>query len=65
MDRSECPIVEVNPRRLGAVPIVKGTRVQADAIVENYESVLRSRKFPRISNPGKHNPRIAGLRQEP
>lgn len=38
MDWSECPIVEVNPRRLGGVPIVKGTRVQADAIVENYES---------------------------
>ena len=38
MDWSECPIVEGNPRRLGGVPIVKGTRVQADAIVENYES---------------------------
>jgi uncharacterized protein (DUF433 family) len=38
MDWSDCPIVEVNPRTLSGVPIVRGTRVQADAIVENYES---------------------------
>ncbi len=28
---------ETNPRKLSGVPILKGTRVQADAIVENYE----------------------------
>jgi len=38
MDWSGCEIVEINPRKVSGAPIVKGTRVQADAIVENYES---------------------------
>jgi uncharacterized protein (DUF433 family) len=37
MDWSECALVEVVPGKVSGVPIVKGTRVQADAIVENYE----------------------------
>jgi uncharacterized protein (DUF433 family) len=37
VDWSDCPIVEVNPRKVSGVPILKGTRVQADSIVENYE----------------------------
>ncbi len=37
MDWSECSMVEVNPRKVSGVPVLKGTRVQADAIVENYE----------------------------
>jgi uncharacterized protein (DUF433 family) len=37
MDWSNCPIVETNPLKVSGVPILKGTRVQADAIVENYE----------------------------
>jgi uncharacterized protein (DUF433 family) len=37
MDWSDCPIVEVNPRKVSGAPILKGTRVQADAIVENFE----------------------------
>ena len=37
MDWTGCDMVEVNPRKVSGVPIVKGTRVQADAIVENYE----------------------------
>jgi len=36
-DWSNCPIVEVNPLKVSGVPILKGTRVQADSIVENYE----------------------------
>ena len=36
-DWSDCPIVEVNPRKVSGAPILKGTRVQADSIVENYE----------------------------
>jgi uncharacterized protein (DUF433 family) len=31
------PLVETNPRKVSGAPILKGTRVQADAIVENYE----------------------------
>jgi uncharacterized protein (DUF433 family) len=37
MDWSDCPLVEVDPYKLGGVPILKGTRMQADSIVENYE----------------------------
>jgi len=38
MDWTGCSLVEIDPRKLNGVPILKGTRVQADAIVENYES---------------------------
>jgi uncharacterized protein (DUF433 family) len=38
VDWSDCPLVERNPDKLSGVPIVKHTRVQADSIVENYES---------------------------
>jgi uncharacterized protein (DUF433 family) len=37
MDWSGCEIVEVNPHKVSGAPILKGTRVQADAIVETYE----------------------------
>ena len=36
-DWSGCPLVEINPHKVSGVPIVKGTRVQADSICENYE----------------------------
>jgi uncharacterized protein (DUF433 family) len=36
-DWSGCTLVEISPRKVSGVPIVKGTRVQADSIVENYE----------------------------
>jgi uncharacterized protein (DUF433 family) len=38
VDWSDCDLVERNPLKLSGVPIVKHTRVQADSIVENYES---------------------------
>jgi uncharacterized protein (DUF433 family) len=38
VDWSDCDLVERNPMKLSGVPIVKHTRVQADSIVENYES---------------------------
>ncbi len=37
VDWTDCPLVEVNPRKVSGAPILKGTRVQADSIVENYE----------------------------
>jgi uncharacterized protein (DUF433 family) len=37
MDWSDCPLVEVDPLKMHGVPILKGTRMQADSIVENYE----------------------------
>jgi uncharacterized protein (DUF433 family) len=37
VDWSDCPMVETNPRRVSGAPILRGTRVQADSILENYE----------------------------
>ncbi len=38
MDWSECPVVEVIPGKVSGVPLVRNSRVQADAVLENYES---------------------------
>jgi uncharacterized protein (DUF433 family) len=38
VDWTDCPLVEVNPLKLSGVPILKRLRLQADAIVDNYES---------------------------
>jgi len=37
MDWTGCDLVEVVPGKVGGVPILKHSRVQADAIVENFE----------------------------
>ena len=36
VDWTDCSLVEVNPRKVSGVPILKGTRVQADSVVENF-----------------------------
>lgn len=38
MDWSGCDLVETVPGKVSGVPIIKHTRIQAAAIVENYES---------------------------
>ena len=38
IDWSDCPLVERVPGKVSGVPILKHSRVQADSIVENYES---------------------------
>lgn len=38
IDWKGCPLVESVPGKVSGVPILKHTRVQADSIVENYES---------------------------
>jgi uncharacterized protein (DUF433 family) len=35
---SDCPAVEVVAERMHGVPVVKGTRMPADDVVENYET---------------------------
>lgn len=35
---TDCPLVERVPGKVSGVPILKHTRVQADSIVENFES---------------------------
>jgi uncharacterized protein (DUF433 family) len=37
IDWTACPLVEVDLLKVSGVPIVKGTRVQADSIIENYQ----------------------------
>jgi uncharacterized protein (DUF433 family) len=37
VDWSDCPLVEVHARKVSGAPLLKGTRVQADSIVQNYE----------------------------
>lgn len=36
IDWTDCPIVEINPRKVSGTPILKGSRMPADGVVENY-----------------------------
>jgi uncharacterized protein (DUF433 family) len=33
-DWTDCPLIEINPRKLSGVPVLKGTRMQANSIVQ-------------------------------
>ena len=37
IDRSECPLVEANPRVQSGAPVLRGTRMPVDAIVNNFD----------------------------
>jgi len=37
IDWSECPLVEVNPRVQSGAPVLSGTRMPVDAIVDNFD----------------------------
>ena len=37
IDWSECPLVEVNPRVQSGAPVLRGTRMPVNAIVDNYD----------------------------
>ncbi|MDQ2843049.1 MAG: DUF433 domain-containing protein [Acidobacteriota bacterium] len=38
VDWTDCPEVEVVPGKVSGVPILKHSRMPADAVLENYES---------------------------
>ncbi len=38
MDWNGCEVIETVPGRVSSAPVIKGTRVQADAVLENYEA---------------------------
>jgi uncharacterized protein (DUF433 family) len=38
MERTGCPIVEQVPGKAGGEPVVKGTRILADVIVQEFDS---------------------------
>ena len=42
MDWSDCPLIEVTPRKLSRIPVLKGTRMQADSILENTDSIVEN-----------------------
>jgi uncharacterized protein (DUF433 family) len=37
VDWSECPLVEIKPRVQSGAPVLRGTRMPADAIVDNFD----------------------------
>jgi len=37
VDWSECTLVEIDPRRVGGRPVLKGTRMPVEDILANYE----------------------------
>jgi len=37
IDWSQSPLVEVNPRVQGGAPVVRGTRMPVNAIVDNFD----------------------------
>jgi len=53
MDWSQCELVEVVPGKVSGVPLVVGTRIPADFIIENFEdgdSIEEIREaFPSLS----------------
>ncbi len=48
VDWRDCPLVEINPRKLSGVPVLKGTRMQADSIVENYLGGLPANEIAEV-----------------
>jgi uncharacterized protein (DUF433 family) len=39
MDWKDCPLVEIIPGKVSGAPLLKGTRLPADTVLENYEGV--------------------------
>jgi len=37
LDWSKCPLVEIDPSRVGGRPVLKGTRMPVEDIIANYE----------------------------
>lgn len=37
IDWSKCPVVEIDPLRVGGRPVVKGTRMPVEDIIANYQ----------------------------
>ena len=37
LDWSDCPLVEIDPLRVGGRPVLKGTRMPVEDIIANYE----------------------------
>jgi uncharacterized protein (DUF433 family) len=47
-DWTDCPLIEINPRKLSGTPVLKGTRMPADAILENYADGLPAEEIAEV-----------------
>ena len=45
IDWSDCSIVERDPEKMGGAPTVRGWRVTADAVVENYDDGISAEEI--------------------
>jgi uncharacterized protein (DUF433 family) len=45
---TDCPLVEINPRKLSGTPVLKGSRMPADAILENHADGLSAEEVAEI-----------------
>ena len=45
IDWTDCPVVEVVPGKVSGVPILKGSRMPADGILENHESGMTAEEI--------------------
>jgi uncharacterized protein (DUF433 family) len=37
LDWTDCPLVEIDPEKLGETPVIKGTCIPAQGIVDDYD----------------------------
>lgn len=44
-DWDDCSLVEINPRKVSGAPILRGTRMPADSILENYRDGLSAEEI--------------------
>jgi len=48
IDWTDCPNVEINPRKVSGTPILKGSRMPADGIVENYRDGMTPEEIAEV-----------------
>ena len=48
MDWARCPLVEINPRKVSGAPVVRGTRLPVQAIIDNHEDGLSAAEIAEL-----------------
>ena len=48
LDWTGCSVVEIVPGKVSGVPVLKGSRMPADAIVENYQDGLPAEEIAEL-----------------
>ena len=48
IDWTDCPLVEMNARKLSGTPILVGTRMPVDGILENYAGGLSAEEIAEV-----------------